>query len=449
QLLMLLSAQGQSGPELDDNASGKKFSNSETLLCLAAWAALQKGVDVEMHSLADYFGDRPLRDFSQSTLIDSISRADGILLSGPVYFGDRGSLVHDLIQLIRNHEGVVDGKVFAGITVGAKRNGGQETCLIYQMQDFLHQGCIAVGNDSGTTSQYGGTGHAGEMGTAAADAYGVKTTIGTGNRIAEVVRIMNHAKGYALRDKPKIGLFVLQDKGDLCTDFFKRTIVDSPLSDKAEFRLFSLSRETVRRCLGCIVCPRDIGPDEVYRCTVRDKEDIFSRIHEDLIDLDAMLIGGYSPIAFDGLDSIYQSFIERTRYIRRSDYLFSNRLVAPLLLQDIGSNEHLSIRIMTSTIRHNTIMNRPIVFHRDGDTLIKVQESLSDLEKFIDTSAKATIGKLIFGAGSDNQTQYQPFGYTLSSQRDAKPENVVIRKNLVEARLAKIRQAVKTRLKRI
>ncbi|MFH1914176.1 MAG: hypothetical protein ABIK45_14185, partial [Pseudomonadota bacterium] len=39
QLLMLLSAQGQSGPELDDNASGKKFSNSETLLCLAAWAA--------------------------------------------------------------------------------------------------------------------------------------------------------------------------------------------------------------------------------------------------------------------------------------------------------------------------------------------------------------------------------------------------------------------------
>ncbi|MFH1915412.1 MAG: imidazole glycerol phosphate synthase subunit HisH, partial [Pseudomonadota bacterium] len=47
QLLMLLSAQGQSGPELDDNASGKKFSNSETLLCLAAWAALQKGVDVD------------------------------------------------------------------------------------------------------------------------------------------------------------------------------------------------------------------------------------------------------------------------------------------------------------------------------------------------------------------------------------------------------------------
>jgi multimeric flavodoxin WrbA len=333
--------------------------------------------------------------------------------------------------------------------VGAKRNGGQETCLIYQMQDFLHQGCIAVGNDSGTTSQYGGTGHAGEMGTAAADAYGVKTTIGTGNRIAEVVRIMSHAREFALRDKPKIGVFVLQDKGDLCSEFFRKTIMDSPLSDKADFRLFSLSRETVRRCLGCIVCPRDIGPDEIYRCTVRDKNDVFSRIHTELIDLDAMLIGGYSPVGFDGLDSIYQSFIERTRYIRRSDYLFSNRLVAPLLLQDIGSNEHLSIRIMTSTIRHNTIMHRPIVFHRDDKTVIKTEKTMFDLQNFVDTAAKTTIGKLIFGASPENQTQYQPFGYTLSSQRDARPENVEIRKSLVEARIAKIKHSVETRLKRI
>ncbi|MGL1861999.1 MAG: flavodoxin family protein [Pseudodesulfovibrio sp.] len=449
QLSMLLSARGQSGPDQDDLDIKKKYSNSEMMMCFAAWAALQKGIDVEMHSLADYFGDRPLTDFSQTTLLERIAQADGILLSGPVYFGDRSSLAHDLIRLIRNNEGLVKGKIFAGLSVGAKRNGGQETCLIYQMQDFLQQGCIAVGNDAGTTSQYGGTGHAGEMGTAAADAYGVKTTIGTGNRIAEVIKLMNMAKSYKLKDKPKVGIFVLQDKGNLCSDFVQKTIIDTPLSDKANFKLFSLADETVRRCLGCTVCPRDIGPDKEYRCTVRDKNDIFARIHEDLIDIDAMLFGGYSPVHFDGLSSIYQSFIERTRYIRRSDYLFSNRLVAPFLLQDVGSAEHLSIRVITSTIRHNTIMHQPIVFHRDNNEILGLEKSLGSVENFVDTAAKTTTGKLLFSADIENQTQYQPFGYTLSSLRDAKPETIEKRQQLIQDRHEKVKQAVASRLEKI
>ena len=449
QLTMLLSARGQSGPELTDIADKKKLSNSEMMLCVAAWAAIRKGVDVEMHSLADYFGDRPLTDFSQATLLERIAKADGILLSGPVYFGDRSSLAHDLLRLIRNNEGVIKGKVFAGLSVGAKRNGGQETCLIYQMQDFLHEGCIAVGNDTGTTSQYGGTCHAGEMGSGTDDAYGVRTTIGTGNRIAEVIKLLDMAKLFRLKDKPRVGIFVLQDKEGLCTEFVEQTILASPLADKADFRLFNLAEETVRRCLGCVVCPREIGPDEEYRCTVRNKDDIFARIHADLTNLDAMLFGGYSPIRFEGLSSIYQSFIERTRYIRRSDYLFANRLVAPFLLQDIGSSEHLSIRIMTSTIRHNTIMHRPIVFHRSEDGIIGADKTMAHLENFVNTASVTTAGKLVFSADAENQTKYQPFGYTLSSQRDAEPETVKIRQELYKNRHENVLKNIAERLEKI
>ena len=447
QLSMLLSSRGQSGPDQKSSSEKKKLSNSETMMCVAAWAALQNGIDVEMISLADYFGDTPLTDFSHSGLLDRIAQADGLLLSGPVYFGDRSSLAHDLLRLIRNNKGLIEDKVFAGVTVGAKRNGGQETCLIYQMQDFLHQGCIAVGNDSGTTSQYGGTGHAGEMGTVTKDEYGIKTTIGTGNRIAEVIKLTSMSSGKSLIDKPRIGLFVLQDKDDTCVDFVQKNIIDTPLSDKADFKLFNLAHEKVRRCLGCIVCPQKIGPDEEYRCSIKSKDDIFSKIHSDLINLDAMLFGGYSPVDFNGLSSVYQSFIERTRYIRRSDYLFSNRLVAPFLLQEVGSTENLFIRIMTSTIRHNTIMHRPIIFHKIHNGFHDEGKSMKDLDSFVANAERVTVGKLLFHSKSENITQYRPFGYTLSSLRDAKPETVKKRQALSRERHLRALESIKKRIK--
>ena len=74
--------------------------------------------------------------------------ADAILISGPVYFGDRGSLVHEFIEYIRSDKKLRDhckGKVYAGITVGAKRNGGQETTSIYQI-DMSNLNMLVVGN---------------------------------------------------------------------------------------------------------------------------------------------------------------------------------------------------------------------------------------------------------------------------------------------------------------
>ena len=446
QLKCLLAGQGrQNWPQ--SKASGHPLSNSEAYMYTAAWAAMHAGAEVELACLVDYFGDRTLRDFSHSHLLDRIEAADGILLSGPVYFGDRSSLAHDLLQLIRNHRELVRDKVFAGVTVGAKRNGGQETCLIFQMQDFLHQGMLAVGNDSGTTSQYGGTGHAGEIGTAMDDEYGMTTSIGTGRRMAEVLDILKIGRELTLRDKPRIGILILQDAGNRCRRLVEEQILASPLAERADFKVFAFSRERVRRCLGCVVCPRTIGPDEEYRCNVQDKTDLFWRFHAELVDLDAMLVAGFSPRDQAGLSSVYQGFMERTRYIRRSDYIFSNRLVAPLVLQEVGSVENLPIRIMTSNIRHNTIMFRPVIFHLQEEKLILEDQSMSALANFTDMAAQTTAGRIVRQASAAGAPQYMPFGYTLSSQRDAEPKTIATRREVHAARAERACQEFKRRLK--
>jgi len=150
------------------------MSNSEIMLTAGLWGAHTSGVNIEHVNLADYFGDTKRGDKDHEILIRKIKKSDGILVSGPVYFGDRSSLTHDLIQALRKNQHVIRNKLFAGMAVGAKRNGGQETCLVYQMIDFINLGMFAVGNDADTTAQYGGTAHAGEIGSGADDEYGIK-----------------------------------------------------------------------------------------------------------------------------------------------------------------------------------------------------------------------------------------------------------------------------------
>ena len=75
------------------------------------------------------------------TLKEHILSADAILISGPVYFGDRGSLVQALIEFISSDTEIKDhleGKLYGAIAVGAKRNGGQDTQLIYQLIDMFN-----------------------------------------------------------------------------------------------------------------------------------------------------------------------------------------------------------------------------------------------------------------------------------------------------------------------
>ena len=79
----------------------KGLSNSEVALAAALWAASQKGCKIDELSLSEFFpaaGKTRHSDVLKSKLL----RADGIVMSTPVYFGDRSSLAQDLIDFIRN-----------------------------------------------------------------------------------------------------------------------------------------------------------------------------------------------------------------------------------------------------------------------------------------------------------------------------------------------------------
>jgi len=190
------------------------LSNSEICLAAGLWGAFDQGADIDHIALSNHFrADGSM--VSIEALKQALMAADGILLSTPVYFGDRGSLSQRLIELIRaddNLRTALEGKVYAGLAVGAKRNGGQETTLIYQMLDMLDVGLLCVGNDSDTTSQYGGTTHAGDIGTSPKDTYGINTCVGTGRRIARVSAELCAGKLAELSDLPKLGVWLLQDR---------------------------------------------------------------------------------------------------------------------------------------------------------------------------------------------------------------------------------------------
>jgi len=133
--------------------------NSEIGMAAGLWGAYQVGCNISSVALSSYFTPD-----GKGQHLDKLKQicmeADGFLFCTPVYFGDRSSLGSDFIEFVRTDSELrhsFEGKPMAGVSVGAKRNGGQETALIYQILDMTNLGMLGVGNDSETTSQYGGT----------------------------------------------------------------------------------------------------------------------------------------------------------------------------------------------------------------------------------------------------------------------------------------------------
>jgi L-alanine-DL-glutamate epimerase-like enolase superfamily enzyme/multimeric flavodoxin WrbA len=388
------------------------LSNSEIALASALWGAKIVGCDIEHVGLSDHF-----KPNSESKDLDELAAkllsSDGILISGPVYFGDRGSLAHELIEFLRSDRRFRDWArrtYYAGIAVGAKRNGGQETTLIYQMLDLVNLGFLAVGNDSETTAQYGGTGHAGDVGTMADDKYGIETSIGTGRRIARVA-LMSHEYGrFFLKDRLQLGVWILQDADQYLQDYVEQ--IRSQISEEADVRIINFSSGDIARCIACDICPTHVDIDQEYRCIIKRASDQVRCAHSQLIGLDALLVASYSPVDRSRLASNYQKFIERTRYLRRGDYVLTDTLVAPLILDEIGANENLHIRTMTSMIRHHTIMFKPIVGCVFRGEVINQSDVRDQVASFVETACRIAPARLAsISANSASPSHYNPVGY--------------------------------------
>jgi len=412
------------------------LSNSALAMAAALWGAKNQGVDIDHVDLSQYFPPHG-EPVDLEVLKKQLETADGFLLSGPVYFGDRSSVAQSFIEMARSEKRLREylrGKIYAGVAVGAKRNGGQETTLVYQMLDMMNLGLLAVGNDSETTSQYGGTGKAGDVGTMVDDDYGLDTSVGAGNRLGRIVQLSSMAKGYRLKGKLRVSVWLLQDKDQLAYKTI-RFLADKLQPDKVQVHIMDFTERYIHRCIACDICPTHVDVDGEYRCVIKHDEDLFHKDHAKLIDADAILLAAYSPEDRENVKSVYQKFIERTRYLRRGDYVLSDILVAPLVLEDVGSQENMHMRIMTSMIRHHTIMHCPVIGRLWRGQLLNQSDVLSKLKGFFDDAAHLTAGRLTRARLAEGQaeTTYNPLGYDWSVEGDK--EETVIRKREAATRL--------------
>jgi len=287
-----------------------KISNSQALLLAAMWGANKAGADVEI-----VYPTRPTpRDF------------DGVILSTPVYFGDRSSFLHDFI---RNTD--LADKAVGIVSAGAKRNGGQETTNIYALYDCLSKGALITGNGP-PTAQYGGTGWAGNKTAIVNDDFGIKTSYGTGSMVAKLADLIRLPLS---KKTPNIVLLVVtKDKIDLSfASKFKNSNI----------KIVDVASADIKRCAACPVCPNgDLNVE--YTCVIT--KDDMPKLHKDLVDADAVIFVSGTD------DTKVQVFIERTRFIRRNHFEWSERVYSSISQTD-SVTDILPIRIMTNLLRQN------------------------------------------------------------------------------------------------
>lgn len=396
------------------------LSNSEASLVAGLWGAHQEGAEITHLGIGPFFPMNGKRK-NLDKLRERILKADAILVSGPVYFGDRSSLAQELFEFLYSDPECaahVRGKLYAGIAVGAKRNGGQETTLVYQILDATNLNMLAVGNDSKTTSQYGGTAVAGDVGTLYKDEYGIDTSVGTGRRLAKVGLLLEAAKNNSLKKKVKIQIWLLQDSMD---DYGYNKAIELASymmeNDKqVEVKVINFTNDEIYRCIACDICPIKVGPPEEYRCIINSGKDAFVNKHVDLLDTDGIILGAYSPVQRSDIKSVYQRFMERTRYLRRDDYVLSDKVVAPFVISEVNSNQNLHVRMLTSLVRHQTVLHHPLIGIEYQGELLNDEQLKKQALSFAEQCAKLTLGKLSEKSDAIHDKEYNPVGYIISKE---------------------------------
>jgi multimeric flavodoxin WrbA len=416
------------------------LSNSEVVLAAALWAAHKEGADIDHLSLSEHFtasGEQRRPEILREKLL----AADGLLISGPVYFGDRGSLAESLIEFIANDAGLrtaMRGRLYGGIAVGAKRNGGQETTLIYQMLDMVNLGFLTVGNDSDTTAQYGGTGHAGDVGTMHKDSYGIDTSMGVGRRMGRVLKQL--CTQSTLRDVPRTLFLILQDAYNIGASTVDRLI--TRFGSDMHASVLNVTGRNIMRCIACDICPKQFEPDDIYSCIIAAKIDSMADLHRSLLYHDLIVPVGVSlQEPFPG--SIYQTFLERTRYLRHADFIWSDVLIAPLVLEEPGDYRSLPIRMMTSFLRHHTVMAKPMIGYVTGGEVNNLKHIEEDFSRTLTFAARLAAGRLAQTKKTSPVLRYNPVGYAIVSGKDKADER---RRQAGEARQNRLITEAENRL---
>ena len=330
-------------------------------------------------------------------MADSLAQSQGVVLSTPVYFGDRSSVANKFLQ-IGSVRGLLHDKAMGMVSVGAKRNGGQETTNIFGLFEAVTQGALGVGNGP-PTSQFGGTAKGGQMGHVLEDDWGLETALGTGRRIAQVAKILSHAAARpdeAQAEKVKVAIFVAIDTKEKML----RHYIDDLTRQAAqampwvEFTVQDLIDHRIYRCLGCNTCPKNKDTPGVRpHCVIKDPTDYLETLRDILHESDAAVIAGLNLLDPQRLIFRYQVVTERMRYMRRNNFEFTNMPFTGLCYHEFGAtiNPIHSLKTLVSYLRHNTIIHKPVeVFEHQGKL---IESGLDALKQFCHTARRIKVGK--------------------------------------------------------
>lgn len=423
----------------------KAFSNTEVALAAALYGAREAGAEVSHIQLNRFFLPTP-RPAKLKELKELLLRADGLVLATPVYFGDRSLLIANLIDFIRGDSELktaLAGKIMGGIAVAAKRNGGQETSLIYQLMDMLDIGLLGVGNDWRTTAQYGGTCHAGDVGMMSSDSVGVDTAMGVGRRVGTVAQMCRMGEDHQLTGTHRLVFLVAQDKDEFALRY-ARALAEQ--ASQAQVTIIDVTKLKIYSCQACDICPATVGVDKKSRCIITRRDDDMQGVYDTLRDADVIVPVTYNPMDRNGLESPYQSLMERLRFMRRSNYMLSDRLIAPLVLEEIGAGQNFHIRMITSLIRQHSIVTKPLLAYFRNGIPFNDAEVRQQFAALNETARNLTRGRLLLYANPADSIEYQTVGY-FSDQFENAQDKARISREIHEDRVQRYRAEARERVK--
>lgn len=384
------------------------LSNSEALLLAGLYGIREMGCAIKLINLKHNPGVRG-NGSGNDKLVAALRQSSGLLLSTPVYFGDRSSLLGDLLKLIdslnADEKLPLRDKGVGVVSVGAKRNGGQETTNIYALADCYKMGACIVGNGP-PTSQYGGTGVGGAMGGIIDDHFGLKSAKGTGHRVGLLSRLL-----CLPNDQENIRILILITKSDR-ENKFADYLSSLPFSDNVTMDMLNIDDFRIKPCRACRICPGGNLKNR-YTCVIKSDSktsaDDMHIIHDRMVKADGIIIANQN--AANSNNDKFQTFIERTRFIRRNDFELTDKVLS--LINISQSIADLSwLRVLTSFLRHNLFISGPSYMRLENAESRLVMENISTptfvagFESIVHKSKAARHMEI-----NSIHTKYTPIGY--------------------------------------
>ena len=123
-------------------------------------------------------------------------------------------------------------------------------------------------------------------------------------------------------------------------------------------------------------------------------------------------------------------------------------VVAPLVFEELGAKENLHLRILTSMLRHHTIMTHPISGYVQNGAILNHGDVIQSLQNLVAQAARVVAGSGVLLSEEPPVTHYNPVGYVLSTAKDKEEETIQRREVAVRARAIRLSEDARRRIKR-